>query len=416
MRLTTTITLLAFLAFLASPSRAQEWTRFRGPNGSGVSRATTVPVQWNKKDLNWTTTLPGSGLSSPVVWGDRIWLTSADITAKTRYLLCISAGDGRILWKRSFAFKKHKKHKNNSFAASTPTCDGKRVYVVWHSPDSSPVVAFDHAGEKIWEYDLGPYRHGQGGASSPILHDGLVVIGNDHGKGSALVAVGGEDGKPRWSIPRLGRRACYTTPCVRRSGGPDAEIVFSHCYEGISAVDPKNGREKWAIRVFGTFPQRALGSPVLAGDLVIGTSGARGGERRVVAVRPRASGAGVAVKEVYRVTRSAPHVPTPLVDDGKMFLWHDLGILSCVDVNTGAEIWKGRARGNFFGSPVLAGGRIYCVEARGDVVVIEAGDEFRLLARNALGERCLSTPAISGGRMYIRTDSRLFSIGGAISR
>ncbi len=410
MRLRLIWCVLFFVSSASDEIVAQEWTRFRGPNGSGISDATTIPVEWTEKDFAWKQKLPGRGLSSPVVWGERVWLTSADEESGERWLICLSTKDGKILWSRSVEFSSYKKHKNNSYAASTPTCDEKRVYVLWQAPKASPLIAYDHAGKKIWEYDLGRYRHGQGGATSPIVYDDLVVIANDHKQGSSLLALGREDGKLRWSIPRKGKRACYTTPCIYTREDFGEQIVFSHCFEGITGVDPKSGEEKWMIDVFGTFSQRALGSPIVAGDLVIGSSGARAGERRVVAVRPISTGGKFSVEEVYTVTKSSPHVPTPIVYEDKLYLWNDLGIVSCLDVKTGKTVWAGRVRGNFFGSPICIGGKLYCVSARGDVAVLSTGDSFELLARNSLGERSLSTPAVSGGKLFVRTDSTLVCV------
>ena len=137
---------------------AQDWTRFRGPNGSGISGAKSVPVSWTSVDYNWKIELPGIGHSSPVVWGEKLFVTSADGEAGKRYLLCINTFDGALEWTRTFEFAKYKKHKNNSYASNTPTVDAEHVYVLWQSPSGSPLTAFDHSGQQIWQFDLGPYR------------------------------------------------------------------------------------------------------------------------------------------------------------------------------------------------------------------------------------------------------------------
>jgi outer membrane protein assembly factor BamB len=388
---------------------AQEWTRFRGPNGSGVSDATTIPVQWTTDDFDWIAELPGEGHSSPVIWGDRVFVTSADETNQTRHLICLNTSDGSQRWHRKFPFKKYKHHKNNSSASNTPTVDGDRVYVLWQTRESSPLVALDHAGKELWRYELGPYLHGQGGATSPILFDDLVVICNDHKTGSALVAVNRETGTEVWKIPREGKRACYSTPCVYQSPNREPELIFTHCFEGIVGVDPSSGRQKWMIDVFGRHSQRAVGSPIIYGDLVVGSSGAGGGERNVVAVQPATADRPVA--ETYRIQRNAPHVPTPLIYNDRLYLWGDGGIVACADAKTGKSIWTGRVRGNYFGSPICVNGKLYCADVDGEVVVIETGDQFKELARNPVGEQIRSTPAVSGGKMFIRTVSHLIAIG-----
>ncbi len=315
----------------------------------------------------------------------------------------------RLLEKREFPFESYKHHKNNSSASNTPTVDADRVYVLWQSRDSSPLVALDHDGRELWRFDLGPYLHGQGGATSPILYENLVVIGNDHSAGSALVAVDRATGQEVWRIPRAGKRACYSTPCVFAPSDREPELIFTHCYEGIVGVDPRSGRQKWMIDVFGRHSQRAVGSPIVYGDLVIGSSGAGGGERNVVAIRPASSG--MQATETYRVQRTAPHVPTPLVYHDRLFLWGDRGIVACADARTGKSIWTGRVRGNFFGSPVCVDGNLYCADVDGEIVVVAAADEFRELARNPVGQQIRSTPAVSGGTMFIRSASRLMAIG-----
>lgn len=400
------------LVVLCEPAVGQEWTRIRGPNGSGVSAATTVPVAWSDKDYNWMIDLPGTGHSSPVVWGERLFVTSADEPAGRRYLLCLDAQSGRKLWQGEFPFEKHPKHRFNTFAAGTPAVDAEHVYVVWQSRSKSSVTAFDHAGRQVWQYELGPFQGGHGPAASPIVHEELVIVCHDHEGPSYRVALDRRTGREVWKVDRPGRRACYSTPCVYRPREGPPQIICTHSYEGITSIDPASGTVNWEVRPFGEFQQRAIGSPVVAGDLVIGTSGFTTGKRNAVAVRPEPAGTSWTVEEVYRVSRGAPHIPTPLIYGGLMFLWDDRGIVTCVEAQTGETIWQKRIGGTFFGSPVCVDGRLYCIDRNGVVVVIEAGREFKLLARNELGEASCATPAVAGGVMYLRTESRLFSLGG----
>ena len=404
-----------FLFLLAClPAAADEWTRFRGPNGSGVSDAKTVPAQWKESDFNWKIDLPGKGNSSPVVWDELVFVTTADNDAGTRTLLAINAADGKTRWKKNFPYATYRKHRNNSYASNTPATDAERVYTLWQSKKESRLVAVDHEGRESWRYELGPYLHGQGGGTSPIVFEDLVVISNDHKKDSFLLAVDRVTGKERWKIPREGKRACYSTPCVFTAAGRPTEIIFVHCFEGIVGVDPKTGKQNWMIDVFGTFPQRAVGSPVVWKDLVVANSGALNGGKNAVVVRPATSGKKHSVKEVYRISRSAPHVPSPLVFDGRLFLWSDLGVVTCARVDTGKVVWQKRAggSGNFHGSPVCVDGRLFCADNNGTVVVLSASEKFEVLGRNELADTCRSTPAVSGGRMFVRTESRLFSVGG----
>lgn len=410
MALTRLIKCVLLIAIATIPTiSAQEWTRFRGPNGAGVSDASTVPALWTEDDYNWQIELSGKGHSSPVIWEDRLFMTACDEESGTRLLICIDTVDGRVLWKNELKFKSYKKHKNNSFASSTPCVDDKHVYVAWHSKTSSPLMAFDHDGNEVWKYELGPYTHGQGGATSPIVHDDLVVLTHDQKEPSFLLAVDRNTGDEVWKIAREGKRACYSTPCVFSGNGED-ELVFTHCYEGIVGVNLATGKQAWHIDVFGRASQRALSSPVLLNGLVAATSGGVGGETQLVAVKPGHEE--TPATEAWRTNKQTPHVPTPIVRGDWLFMWSDKGIASCLNAASGEVIWKERVGGNYFGSPVCVGDHLYCVDLDGTVVVLDASDKYRLVSKIPLGQGSKATPAVSDGVMYLRTESKLFSLGG----
>lgn len=391
---------------------AQEWTRFRGPNGSGVSEATSVPVSWADADYNWRIRLPGGGHSSPVIWGERLFITSADEEKNQRYLLCIDTKDGSTLWQREFAFEPYKKHRTNSFATNTPAVDDRHVYVLWQSQAGSLLHALDHDGNVVWQFDMGAYKSGHGTGSSPIVYDGMVIVCNDHDADSFLVAVDAASGNERWRVKRIGDRACYSTPCVFELEGRDPEIVFTHSYRGITGVDARRGQVKWEIDVFGTHQQRAVASPLIYKDLVIGSSGFTTAEKNVVAVRPTDTPEGPTVREVYRLNKLVPHCPTPVVYRDWLFLLSDTGIATCADAGTGKQIWQQRIGGNFFGSPICIGGRLYAIDVDGVVTVFAAAEEPEIISQAELGETTRATPAASHGVLYLRTYSQLFSLGG----
>ena len=413
--------LLAILLFAAIsvPTVGQEWTRFRGPNGTGVSTAQGIPLEWTADDYNWVTELPGEGHSSPVIWGERLFVTSADAKAGERYLLCLNTNDGEIAWKAKFAFKAGKKHNNNSFATCTPCCDAERVYVLLQTNGgTNEIYAFDHAGKQTWKAELGSFRGGHGSATSPILVGENVIIADDQTKDSSLIALDSKTGEEEWRTPRETKRNSYSTPCVYAPKGRDPEIIFTEMHHGITAVNPKNGKVNWEISVFGTFKQRAIASPLIAGDLVIGLSGFTTAEKNAVAVRPlsrqaSASSEGMQAKEVWRVSKFVPHLPTPVIYDEKMFLWTDRGgILTAIDIDDGSQIWQKRIGGNFSGSPVCVDGKLYCADDDGLVYVVGTADEYEEFARNDLGRPTRATPAVSGGRMFWRTYSHVYSLGG----
>jgi outer membrane protein assembly factor BamB len=406
----TPLAAVLFALALAAPAGAQEWTRFRGPNGSGVSEV-RLPVRWAEKDFRWKVKLPGKGHSSPTLWGDKIFITCGDEATGKRIVLCLRADDGKILWVREFPAARHAKHADNSFASATPAADERHVYTCWGSPKDYLVLALDHDGKEVWRADLGPFQAGHGFGASPIVHDDLLIVPNEQDRGSSVVAFDRLTGKERWRAPRRSKFG-YATPCVWRPSGRPAELIVSSWDDGISALDPKSGKVTWSLDVFSRgHVEAAIGSPVVAGDLVLGTAGWLGVKLEVVAVRPYPRPENPP-RPVYRINRSAPLVLTPLVKDDLLFVWSDLGVVTCADVRTGKRIWSERIPGSFYGSPVCAGEHLYGVSREGQVVVLAASKEYRLVANNPLGEGSHSTPAVAGGRMYLRTFSHLIALGG----
>ena len=397
---------------LASCAAAQEWTRFRGPNGSGVSTATTVPVRWTAQDYNWKVALPGVGHSSPVLWGERLFVTSADEKTGTRFLLCLRVSDGERLWSREFAGERLGKHADNSFATATPAVDAQHIYVCWGNAKEYLVAALDHDGKEVWRADMGQFRSGHGFGPSLIVHGDLLVVPCDQDGQSALFGLERMTGKVRWKVPRRSK-ANYTTPCVYHPRGRPAELIFTSYEHGISSIDSTTGRVNWELDVFDKrHVETAIGSPVVAGDLILGTCGWLGVRQEVVVVQPKAGDEKAKAVEVYRIDRSAPLCTTPLVHGELLFLWSDGGMVTCADLRTGKVHWRERVPGSYYTSPICVSDRLYGISRDGEVVVLAAAKEYELLARNPLGEGSHSTPAVADGRLYLRTFSHLISLGG----
>jgi len=184
----------AAVVLAVGSSNAQEWTRFRGPNGTGVSEAKTIPVKWTAKDYNWKVKLPGTGHSSPVVWGHRIFVTTTDPDKAGNHLRCHSVKNGALLWEARIDFAPFRKHKLNSFAASTPCVDGERVYMTWSTPEKHVALAYTHDGSKVWERDLGSFASAHGLGASAILFEGKLIVPNDQNDDSHMVALDAETG------------------------------------------------------------------------------------------------------------------------------------------------------------------------------------------------------------------------------
>lgn len=394
---------------------AQEWTRFRGPNGAGESETQGIPATWTDADYHWKIALPGVGHSSPVLWGDKIFLLSADPKSASRFMLCVGADDGKLLWKREYPGVPHHLHVRSSYASCTPAVDAEHAYVAWSDPEHTLLVAVDHSGNEAWSLDLGPWVSQHGFGTSPIVYDDLVVIGCTQEpskradmaepKESFVVAVEKKTGKIRWRTERGIDTTSYSVPCVRKNDKGVDELVFCSTAEGFFALDPKTGHENWSLKAF---TMRTVSSPVLAGGLLFGTTGSGGGGNYVVALRP-----GSNPEVAYEIKKEAPYVPTPVAHGELLFLWSDKGIVTCVNAATGKQVWQKRVGGaGYSGSPVRVDDKLYCVDEAGVVVVLSAGNEFQELGRINLNEECRSTPAIAGGRMYLRTVSHLYSLGG----
>ena len=411
--------LLAALAILwTSVLNGQEWTRFRGPNGQGISDAKTIPAKWMEKDFNWKIELPGGGHSSPVLWGDKLFVTSGDQQAGHSMLLAINTSDGTVMWQKVYAVSKYRMNKLNSFATATPAVDVDHVYVLWTSPEETILAALNHEGTEIWKRTFEGVRCQHGAGSSPIVYDDMVIFTHEHENSSSKdarsiwVAVDRKTGQTRWTLDRqTGPKTSYSTPCVYTPATGTPQLIFNSNAHGMTGVDPAAGKVIWEVA--SAFPARVVSSPVVADGLLIGTCGDGGSGKCLTAIRPGSSDGSIQPKEAYIIDSGRrPYVPTSVAREDLLFTFHDGGYVSCRNSATGKQLWEEKPAGRFFSSPVLADGVLYCITMDGDVVVVRAADTYELLAVNPLGETSHATPAIAGGRMYLRTYSHLFSVGG----
>ncbi len=432
---------LTLVVCLFSHASAQEWTRFRGPNGQGHSPAKNIPVKWTQKDYLWTADLPGTGHSSPVIWGDKLFITCCDQKQARASLLALCTADGKTLWKKDYQLPDSRMNALNSYAASTPAVDKDRIFVIWPAPNELSVIALDHDGNEKWQRTFGPISSRHGPCVSPMLYGDLVVFTQEQEKNEKdlkgrWLALDRNDGRTRWEIPRdNGTHVSHATPCVNADDSGRDYLVFSSLVYGISAVDPKDGSILWEQP---GHTARALTSPALAGDLIIATCGSGGSGKTLLAVRAATKAKPAAV--AYKIEdRTVPFVSSPIVycgeavpalrpagilpaveNKGKMpspqellFTFHDQGQVVCRDAQTGAEKWSQKLGGKFFSSPICIEDRLYCVNTDGEVVVLKAADQYELLSINPLGEQTQATPAVAGGVLYLRTLTKVFAVARA---
>ncbi len=384
------------------------------PNGQGQSDATTIPTTFAEADFNWKVELPGIGHSSPVVWGNKVFVTSADPDTATIHVLAFNTADGKKLWQRDYPSTTYHLHTQNNYASSTPALDADHVYVAWANPEEITLLALDHDGHDAWRKNLGPYKSEHGFGTSPIVVDDKVIITNDQeGENRSLIALDAKTGDDRWRIPRRladnRQNASYATPCIMETPAGRELIVCSWAH-GISSHDLATGAENWESQVFKLRP---VASPVLVDGLILGSCGEGGGNNTMIALKPGAKD-GRAPRT--RLPRHRPHqrpvYPHDLRRRRQRLPLNDKGIVTCLDVTSGKRSRPLRIGGQFFSSPIRVQDRIYNVSADGEVVVISATPDCKILARNGLGEGTQATPAIAGGKMYLRTLSHLISVGG----
>lgn len=387
----------------AAAIAGENWTRFRGPNGSGVAAA-SFPAEWTADDYDWKVTLPGKGHSSPVGWEGLAFVTYGDEETGDLTLAAIGVDDGETRWIRRFRGTSDSIHAANSYASGTPTVDSRRVYISWTANDKLHAAAVDHRGKIAWERELGPaeYKHGSG--NSPILLDDLLIVANDHTGESFIVGLDVASGDERWRLSRDGGVESYATPLVVAGGDGAEQIVVCSSAEGIAGISPEDGAVLWQRA--GIYPARCVNSPVLAAGLVFTGSGEGGNGKSLTAVRLTNGDQGEPSIE-FELKKSLAQVPTPIAVGDLLFVWSDRGVVSCYRAADGKEVWTKRIGGNYFSSPIVADKKMYAVAADGEAVCIAARDRFELLGRSQLGEGSHATPAVHQGKMLLRTESSL---------
>ena len=411
-----TWTLCAFLITAASTMcRSQEWPRFRGPNGAGQSEVTDIPLSWTPDQCRWRVKLPGLGYSSPVVAGDRVFVTSANEEDGTRFIRCYSAAEGDLLWEKTYASTKYKKHRDCALANATPALDGERVFSTWVTPEQYLVLALDQkTGDELWRRDLGPYKFRHGYGSSPVVHGDMLIVPNDQEGGgkSSIIALDVATGEIRWQVERGAGRTAYAAPCLFTPEDGPAQLVLVSTSHGVSGHDPATGETLWEIEL--STKQAVVASPVVVSGLVIASCGSGGVGTRQIAVRPGNPAKGTEAELAYELelNKDRPYVPTPVVNGDLLFVWGDKGVVTCLAGATGNVIWREELGEPFYGSPVLVGDRLYCASRKGTMFVLAAAKEPKQLAKFSLGEESNATPAIANGTMFVRTHSHLMAVGG----
>ena len=403
------------------------WPRFRGPNGNGVQAAAQLPTQLSPQSARWSTALPGVGHSSPITWAvsqaaadtspskatqTLAWVTSYDSQQARIVLSCIRVADGQTVWEKSVSLAPHPMHRLNNPASSTPAVDEHGVYLTIVEPDHLRLVAWSHAGEQLWERDFGRWVAQHGYGASPITHQGTLYLLNSQepwdglpepGK-SQLLAVDVRTGATKWSCDLIESKACYATPLIWRDAQGAEWLVCATQGDGVLVIDPADGRRVWNETVF---QQRTVGSPILSGQRLIANNGSGGGGNYVVSIDLAATGH----KPSWEVRQGAGYVPSVIEVAGRVYLFADNGVVTCVAADSGREVWRERVSNGFWASPVSDGKALFCPDKDGVLRVLKAGDRFELVSSCELASPSQATPAIAGNQLLVRTQDRLWCFG-----
>lgn len=410
----TALSVVAALASLSIP-RAQDaaWSRYRGPNGQGVAQGAQLPQRASELEAAWRVPL-AKGHSSPVVRGDRIYLTRESSGGAKRDLVCLDLANGKELWSLSFDFVPQNQHRFNSFASSTPAVDASGVYVSWVSDRDLVAVAVGLDGALRWQKTIGRYaaRHGYG--NSVVVDGDVLLIANENeGEASALLGIDKQSGKQIWSVPREStrNRGSYATPVILggKGTGLARAALFSSTKHGLTALEPASGKILWEHDL--GFSSRFCATPALAGDRILAFAGAGGGGKDCALVRAPRAGETTA-QEIARPRRNLPYVPCAVTIGDRFFLVSDAGIASCMNAKTGETLRRTRLGASFFASPVSDGKTIYVPDREGALHSVEAADEFRGHAQLEIGAPSFATPAIVANALLVRTFDALVRLRG----
>lgn len=426
----------AFVAALTTAAlRAEDWTRWRGPHGNAVTRAKGLPVAWSgTRNVRWKTAIPGEGVSSPSVTGDRIFLTSSKDDGGKRFVHCLDRATGKLRWSRFIPDKNPEiTSAVTGYAAATPATDGQRVVAFF---GNAGAVCYSVDGKKRWHRSFGEFDTELGLASSPVIHGKKAFLVCDHDGDrfctfdSFLIALDVRTGKTVWKTDRRGLYRSWSTPIVvtahlplhdgrgrnprrrdnssrRRSSSAVArEELIVNAQDALRAYDPATGRELWkATGMTGWVTP----SPVYSDGLIFATSGKTG---PVLAVRPGGSGDVTKTRVVWKHDRFGPYVCSPVYAKGLLYVHSEAGVLTCYEGKTGKIVYRKRLEGKFWSSSIAGDGKLYITSETGRTYVLRDGRKFELLAKNDLGEECYASPVPDRNSLLIRTMKHLYCISG----
>ena len=399
--------IVVLLFLLQSVSMAENWPGWRGPNGDGTSSETNLPVKWDSTtNVVWKVPVPGVGYASPIVWEEKLFTVTALTETQEKQLLCFDTKTGGLLWQVSVLKNPlERKHPDNSFASGTPVTDGKSIYLSFLDGDSVVVAAYDFSGKQLWMKRPGTYASPHGYSVSPILYKDKVIINGDSKGDAFIAALSKADGKTLWKTKFDKKSHSFSTPIIRDIAGKMQMIVCGNME--VASFNPEDGSRYW----FATGPSEDFASSPVYNEqtgLVLISSGWP--KRIIYALKPDGSGDVTSTHIAWQAADGAFYVPSPVTSATYLVTTMTNGLVNCIEAATGKIFWKENL-GKQYASAVLAGGLVYMPCDQGIITVIKPGTAYETISKNSIGETMFASPAISNGRIFLRSTTHLFCIG-----
>jgi outer membrane protein assembly factor BamB len=416
-----TLLILLVASFSSLAAGQENWPQFRGPRGDGISDAKDLPLAWAQtQNVKWTTGIHGKAWSSPVVWGNQVWVSSATEDGHELYALCVDRDSGKIIWDIKLFDIARPQYciPFNSYGSPTPCIEDGRVYVTFGAPGTACLDT--HTGKVLWIRPDFVCNHYRAAGSSPLIYKDFLIMNFDGSDHQFVVALEKTTGTTVWRTERdvdyddldpTGRprgegdfRKAFSTPRILTINGRDELLSLGS--KALYGYNPMTGKELWRLEVKASFS--GSDTPVVAGGMIFYGTGHGGTE--LIALRPSPDGIVNESSIVWRTHKRVPTRGSVLVNDGLLFMVNDAGIATCLDARTGAEVWHERIDGQYSASPLYADGRVYFFSEEGVTTVLAAGHEFKVLARNQLPDGFMSSPAVTDQSLILRTRTSLYRI------
>ena len=412
---------VCWIAVVDATRAGENWTSYRGPTDQGHCGSAALPVRWSEgENVVWKTPIPGKAWSSPVIWGDRIWLTNAPEDGTQLSVICVDKNSGKILHKKQLRVVAAPQycHPFNSYASPSPVIEEGRVYVSFGSPCTACLNS--DTGEVIWQRTDFVCNHFRGAGSSPLIYENLLILHFDGSDRQYVVAMDKQTGKTVWKTDRsvdfhdleasTGKpnregdfRKAFSTPVIADVQGKPVLINLGSM--ALYGYEPLTGEERWRVEAIGSHSGACR--PVAGHGLVFSPMGSG---LELWAVRPDGRGVVTDTHVVWKYKRGVPRRPSLLLVDDLLFMVDDGGVATCVEAKTGKEVWKERLGGSHSASPIYCAGKVYFFDQDGKSTVIEASREYKVISVNRLEEGFMASPAVSGGALFLRTKSSLYRI------